>query len=121
MHQPAAVRCLLRAGQTVHVLTTLARCGVAGHPHYADLVAARAPLAVAEWALVPRACQGLGRALPVALQHSPEQGRQLVARLPRPEAERLRCFALALARLQRQLRTPLPVPLLAKILSLFDA
>ena len=74
-------------------------------------------------------CPGLGRALPAAHACSAKQARQVVRRLPLDEAQRLRTFALCVARLQRlaaQQHEPLwpmelPRDVVSRILSYFDA
>lgn len=67
---------------------------------------------------MPSPCPALCRALPAALQHSAEQARQLVRRLPAADAERLRVAALALAREQCRLRVQLPGSVVGRIPSL---
>ena len=84
-------------------------------PLIGRLVAARLPLTEEEWALVPTPCPGLGRALRAALAKSDAQAAKVVRRLEPADAERLRTFALCLARLQRCLEIPLP-PAVARIL-----
>jgi hypothetical protein len=71
--------------------------------------------------MVPSPCRELGSALPAALQHSPEQARQLVRRLPAVDAERLQVAALALVRAQRRNRVSLPALIVGRILSLMLA
>ena len=84
-------------------------------------VAAHWQLTAAQWALIPAPCPGLGRALPAALQRSEAEAALLVARLPPADSDRLRAFALALHRAQRQLGVFLPAELAGRILSLFGA
>ena len=78
-------------------------------------------LTAAQWQRVPAPCPGLVRALPVVLQRSEAEAALLVARLPAADSARLRAFALALRRSQRQLGIFLPGELVGRILSLFDA
>ena len=85
-------------------------------PLYAD-VAARYPLASADWQLIPAPCPGLGAALPTVLQRSPAEAALLVARLPDAECRRLCACALALHRAQARLGTALPQPLAWRILA----
>ena len=67
-------------------------------------IANRLPLTDAQWALIPVAPRpGLCRILPAALACSGDQARQLVWRLPRPDAERLRTAVLCLVRVQRRM------------------
>ena len=81
------------------------------------------------WKLLPAPgppCPGLGRALPAALACSDDQARQVVRRLPPAEAQRLRTFALCVARVQQQQHQPiwpfeLPPDIVRRILSFFDA
>lgn len=119
----AAAPCLRRSGAADAALAALS---AANDNHqldelYADFVMARLPLSEAAWAIVPLRCPGLGRALPAALAHSPQQAQQLVRRLSLVHKQRLRTFALCLARMQRQLDVPLPPLVLGQILALFDA
>jgi len=95
--------------------------GAWARPLFADFILCRPPLAEAEWVLVPAPCPGLGRALPLVLEHSLEQASQLVRRLPAEDVRRLRTCALCLARRQRELGVFLPQPVVARILSMFDA
>ena len=95
-------RCLLAPGPAAEVLQALLRHGQAALPLFADFVIARLPLSAVEWALMPRHCPGLGRALPAALAHSTSQASSLVRHLPAADAKRLRTFALCLARVQRR-------------------
>lgn len=88
------------------------------HPLYASL-AARQPLAAAEWALVPAPCPGLAAALPAVQQRSEAEAALLVARLPAADKQRLRTAALCLAHAERHGRLPpLPTPLVARLLAL---
>jgi ankyrin repeat protein len=73
-----SVRILMRHGSTQDLLGALAAARPRMAYLCADVVAARLPLNATEWTLVPSPCPGLGHALPAALQHSPEQVRQLV-------------------------------------------
>jgi ankyrin repeat protein len=113
-----AAQLLMRHGSTQELMGTAA----AGPPRMrhllAYIVAARLPLDASEWALVPSPCPGLCRALPAALQHPPEQARQLVQHLPAADAERVQVAALALGRAQRRQRVHLPGTLIGRILSL---
>ena len=84
-------------------------------------VAAHWQLTAAQWALIPSPCPGLGKALPATLQRSEAEAALLVAHLPPADSARLRTFALALHRAQRQLGVFLPAELAGRILSLFDA
>ena len=74
---------------------------------------------------IPTACPGLGRALPSALACSDEQASQLVCHLPPADSERLRTFALCVARRQRSNEECwpqyLPAAVVKRILSFFDA
>jgi hypothetical protein len=104
--------------EALSVLSALPTDHEMRHMLLADAVAARLPLSQAEWALLPRSCEGLGRALPTALKHSPQQARELVRRLGAEDAARLHTAALALARTQQQLPFPLPGHVVERILSL---
>ena len=100
-------------------------------------IASHLPLTDAQWALLPTSLaryliyRGLSRALPAALACSDEQARQVVRRLLPDAAQRLRTFALCVARVQRlaigpQLHRPfwpleLPPGIVRRILSFFDA
>ena len=64
-------------------------------------IAKHFPLTSSQWALIPSPQPGLGSVLPVALASSVSQARQLLRRLPPATAQRLRTFALCVARLQR--------------------
>ena len=111
-------RCL---GPVAEVLQALLRHGQGALPLFADFVVARLPLSAVEWDLMPRHCPGLGRALPATLAHSPSQAGSLVRHLPAIDGERLRTFALCLARVQRRLDIQLPVAIIDLLLSHFDA
>ena len=102
------------------MLNILQGHGQAALPLHTDFVAARLPLSPEVWALLPPACPGLGRALPAALAHSASQASSLVQHLPPADVERLRTFALCLARAQQRGNFSLPVPILASLLSHFD-
>ena len=114
-------RRLLPHGPARSALHSLRIHRPASLPLFADLVITRQGLESHEWALVPSPCAGQGRALPAALAASHEQAVQLLSRLPPADSARLRCFALALHRVQARCRVYLPQPLLEKILGLFDA
>ena len=64
---------------------------------------------------------GLRRALPAALAHSASQASSLVRHLPATDAQRLRTFALCLARMQRRWDIQLPVAIIDLLLSHIDA
>jgi ankyrin repeat protein len=113
-----AARCLLAAGPATTVLALLSAAGPPALALFADFVIARPPLSGEEWALVPAPCPGLGRALPAALPHSPEQARQLVLHLPPPDVQRLRTSALALHRAHKRWRCSLPMAVVWRILAL---
>ncbi len=117
----AAARCLVTAGPIQQVLQALAGVGLPARPLFADFAIARLPLTDEQWALVPKRCPGMGRALPHAMERSPAQARQLVQRLVPADAARLQMFALCLARAQRVCGTPLPVPIVHRLLAMFDA
>jgi hypothetical protein len=70
---------------------------------------------------MPRQCPGLGLALPAALAHSASQASSLVRHLPAADAQRLRTFALCLARVQRRWDIQVPVAIVDLLLSHFDA
>ena len=99
------------------MLRILQQHGQAALPLFADFAIARLPLSEDEWALLPSHCPGLGRALPAALAHSATQASRLVRRLPPGNAERLRTFALCLARVQRRSGIQLPVAIVDVLLS----
>ncbi|KAL4432163.1 hypothetical protein ABPG77_005925 [Micractinium sp. CCAP 211/92] len=106
----AAVRVLLKTCSMPDANQALVDTGPEAWPLFGDLVAARLPLAEAEWAPLPAPCPGLLPALPAALAHSLEQARRLVRRLPPAEKQRLRVAALWLGQeRQREARTRLPV------------
>ncbi|KAI3433783.1 hypothetical protein D9Q98_003588 [Chlorella vulgaris] len=84
---------------------------------FADYVLARLPLSAALWERVPPMCPGIGRALPAALAHSTQQAHEVVRRLPKPGARRLRTAALSLHHVQRQSQVFLPADILHNILS----
>ena len=92
-----------------------------------DFIASRLPLTEAQWALIPAPFPGLGRILSAALASSVAQAGQVVRRLPPPNAQRLRTFALCLARLRSGWQSPdlwpqyLPASAVQRILSFFDA
>ena len=111
-------RCL---GPAAEVLQALLRHGQGALPLFADFVVARLPLSAAEWALLPRHCPGLVRALPSALAHSASQASSLVRHLPAADVARLRTFALCLARVQRRWGIQIPIVILNYLLSHFDA
>ena len=121
-----AARCLLASGAAAEVLGVLADVAeaFAGEKHdavlplFACCIAARVPLAEAEWALVPDPCPGLGAALPAVLQLSTVQAACLVAHLLAEDVQHLRCAALCLARAQCAHDAPLPQPLVWRVLSL---
>ena len=102
------------------MLWQLHDAGPTALPLYADCVICRAPLAEAEWFLVPAPCPGLGRALPAAVAHSTKLARCLVARLPEADAERLWVAALCLGRAQRCSGTSLRPALVWEMLAHFD-
>jgi hypothetical protein len=104
-----------------HQPQALQQQGQTALPHFADFVVARLPLSAAEWALLPRHCPGLVRALPSALAHSASQASSLVRHLPAADVARLRTFALCLARVQRRWDIQLPVAIINLLLSHFDA
>ena len=112
---------LLAAGPAAMVLQALLQEGEEAQPFFADFITARPPLSEAEWALVPVPCQGLGSALPTALAQSSAQASRLVQHLPDANAERLRTFALCLARAQRRAHVSLPTPVVWRLLAHFDA
>lgn len=88
------------------------------HELYA-CVAARLPLTPEQWALVPSPCPSLGAALPATLHRSEAEAALLVARLPATDQQRMRAFALCLARAERERQLPtLPTPLVARLLAL---
>jgi hypothetical protein len=70
---------------------------------------------------MPRHCPGLGLALPAVLAHSPSLASSLVQHLPATVAQRLRTFALCLARVQRRWGIQIPIVILNYLLSHFDA
>jgi ankyrin repeat protein len=83
------------------------------HALVADLIACRAPsrhpqqphhppLSADAWALVPKPCPGLLRALPTALAHGPSQAQQLVRRLPPTERRHLHTVLWCLHHLQHR-------------------
>lgn len=121
MQHKETARCLLKAGPAAAALAALEASGPLAHDLFADFVAARCPLRKSRWHRIPHSCPGIGKALPAALAHSPEQARQVVRRLPAADAERLRTFALCLARLQRRLGLPLPPDVCGCMLAAFDA
>ena len=90
-------------------------------PLFAGCVAAHLPLGDADWALVPAPCRGLGRVLPAALKCSAAQAAQVARRLPAADAQRLRTFALCLARAQRRTRVALPAEVAGRLAALFDS
>jgi len=90
------------------------------HPHFVVL-AALYSLSAAEWQRMPSPCLGLGRALPAVLARSESEVRHLMAHLSHQDRARLCTFALCLARWQRVMGLPLPVPALRCMLSLSDA
>ena len=135
-HSPARVQAaalLATAGPTQAVLEDLCSTGtVIARELLPDFVASRLPLTEAQWALIPSPRPGLSHILPAALASSVSQAGQVVRRLPPPDAQRLRTFALCLARLQRRMpisrrrRPPLwpeylPAAAVQHILSFFDA
>lgn len=121
-HKLAGVaRVLIPAMPAGQALTSLMAAGQAGRSLLSDFVAMCIPLSDSLWAQLPWLCPGLGRALPTALAHSPEQARRLMQHLPPADAGRLRLFALCLARAQRRTRIHLPQELTGKILSMFDS
>ena len=111
-------RCL---GPAAEVLQALLRHGQGALPLFPDFVVARLPLSAVEWDLMPRQCPGLGLALPAALAHSASQASSLVRHLPAADAQRLRTFALCLARVQRRWDIQVPVAIVDLLLSHFDA
>lgn len=88
-------RCLLGAGPVDAVMEALSAANTSHLQDelYVDFVLARLPLTGDAWALVPLRCPGLGRALPVALAHSPQQAWQLMWLLPTADQERLHTLA----------------------------
>jgi hypothetical protein len=108
----------LRPAEPVPCLAALLVAGSAALALISDFAAVRLPLTSEEWAALPIACPGLGRALPAAIGHSAEQAKQLVQHLPPADAQRLRTAALSLHRAQKELQRPLPVPVVSNILSL---
>lgn len=99
--------------QTLSVLNCVRRFSL-----YSSLVARQA-LNPSEWALVPSPCPGLGTTLPAVLRRSEAEAALLVRHLPVAEVQRLRTFALCLARRQRQAGMPeLPAPITAHLLAL---
>lgn len=123
----AAAEFLLGAGPADAALAQLAQLyAQEGEPRqlshrlFASFAASRladGPLTEAQWAQLPRPCAGIGRALAAALACSPQQAQQVVRRLPPGDAERLRCAALCLARMQGRLRATLPPAVIDNILS----
>lgn len=87
------------------------------HPAFTAARLADGPLSEAQWAQLPRPCASIGRALAAALAFSPQQAQQVVRRLPPGDAERLRCTALCLARMQGRLRATLPPAVIDNTLS----
>ncbi len=105
---PAAARCLLASGTLPPASKTLAI--LERHPGRAEplygVLAARQSLTAAQWARVPSPCRGLADALPAVLQRSTEEAALLMQHLGRSVRERLRTFALCLARAQSRQGTP---------------
>jgi hypothetical protein len=89
-------------------------------PLYADLAASR-PLTDEQWGQVPASCAPLARALPAVLARSRLKARLLMQRLVADQRQRLRTFALCLARAQRKARVPLPQDLTARLLGMAGA
>lgn len=121
MRHDEAARCLLAAGPAAAALAAIQVGGPPAQHLFADFVAARCPLRKGRWSGILHACPGIARALPAAYSHSPQQARQVVRRLPPADAERLRTFALCLARMQRRLGLPLPADVCGHMLAAFDA
>ena len=131
-HSPARIQAaalLTAVGPTQAVLEDLCRAATdIAWELLPSFIASRLPLTEAQWELIPSPRHGLGRILPAALASSVAQARQLVRHLPPPDAQRLRTFALCLARLQRGSgQSPelwpqyLPAAAVQRILSFFDA
>lgn len=123
-HQMDAARCLLPFAPSQTVLGALRSAGGAAQPLFGDFVRApgRLPLSLFDWSSVPQPCPSLQHALPAALAHSTSQAALLVCRLPPLLQQRLRTFALVLARVQRRLGLQLPALLVQRLLSLtFEA
>ena len=125
-----AAAALVRAGRAGAVLEELCSADPSGaHQLFPEFVASHVPLTKRQWLSIPTACPGLGRALPAALASSDEQAGQLVCRLPPADSERLRTFALCVARRQRSIEQRrerswplyLPPAVVKRILSFFDA
>jgi len=113
--------CLLENGppplqQSSRLLSLQAREGDAALPLYPALVA-RQPLTPQQWAEVPVPCHGLGTVLPAVLERSVQEAALLVRCLPAADRQRLRTFALCLARTQGHLPTPLVWHLLTLVAS----
>ncbi len=113
-----ALGVLVAAAPFPATFAAITQGGTQAAPLFADFIAAAPPLTAEQWVHVPMRCPRLGRALPAALAHSQEQARQVVRRLPPPDAARLRTFALALARLQRRVRVALPGDVAGRLLCL---
>ncbi|PRW56053.1 UPF0613 -like [Chlorella sorokiniana] len=122
----AVVRCLLRAaGHPPAVLLGMLRAlpkwkAPSVEPVYADVVAS-GRLRNGQWGIVPKTCQGLGRALPAVVERSTHEAALLVRHLLPADRERLRTWALTLVRLQRRLGINLPAELCGRLAALFDA
>lgn len=95
-------------------LQLLRACRQHSDPALPTYLAACLPLSSFEWASLPAAC--LAASLPAVVAHSSAQARLLAAHLPTQDAARLRTLALCMARMQREIDAPLPMPLLQRIL-----
>lgn len=69
------------------------------------------------WPRIPYDLPEVAQALPAALECLAQQARQVVRRLPDWYRQRLRTFALCLARLQRRPHVLLPSPLVGRIVA----
>jgi hypothetical protein len=114
----AVARLLLPVGSAAGALESLLEAGLAGERLLPDFVAARLPLSVGLWIMLPSPCPGLGHLLPAALACSTEQAYHLVHHLPDADASRLRLGALCLARAQRCTRVHLPPSITGLIIAL---
>lgn len=86
-------------------------------PLFATVVE-RQPLTASEWALVPAPCPCLVALLPFVLARSASEAALLVGHLLPTCKQRLRSAAMCLARAQEQLETPLPLPIVWRIMAL---
>ena len=111
---PAAAAVQDSAGQTP---LQLALSSDKGQDTLAEFIIARHQLTEEEWAAVPAPCPGLARALPAALEQSEAQARRLMRHLPPCHVQRLRTFALCLARQQQRVGVPLPPSVLGALLA----